>query len=77
MFLADSKHPRIRKYLSHTELGILLLSQQKLQPEGIGRTLKFIYRAILLQQIALVLIGVAIWLLWATGYRISGLLLDL
>jgi hypothetical protein len=77
MFLAESKNPNIRKYLSHKELGILLLSQEKLQPEGVGRTLKFIYRAILMQQIALGLIDVAIWLLWATDYRISGLPLDL
>jgi hypothetical protein len=30
-----------------------------------------------MQQIALGLIDVAIWLLWATDYRISGLPLDL
>jgi len=61
MLLGASEEEVIKEYLSHSELGIKLLSQESDQPEGVGRTLVGIYRLILIQKIALVTCIIGVW----------------
>lgn len=61
VFLGSSEDATIKEYLSHSELGIKLLSQEKDQPEGIGRTLVGIYRLISIQKNALVICSIGLW----------------
>ncbi|MEE3320295.1 MAG: hypothetical protein VX258_06380 [Pseudomonadota bacterium] len=61
ILLGSSEEEVIKEYLSHSELGIKLLSQESDQPEGVGRTLVGIYRLILMQKIAMVMCVIGLW----------------
>lgn len=61
IFLGSSEEEIIKDYLSHTELGIKLLSQENYQPEGAGRTLLGIYKLIFIQKLVLVACTVCVW----------------
>lgn len=61
VLLSNSKNESIQEYLTHTELGIKLLSQELEQPQGVGRTLIGIYRLILVQQVVMVLCIISVW----------------
>jgi cation transport regulator ChaB len=61
VFLGSTEHPGIVEYLKHPELGILLHTKHK-QPEGLGRTLRSIFWLIRLQEFAIGLCVVGLWL---------------
>lgn len=61
VFLSRSEDPLIKEYLSHSELGIKLLSQENQQPEGVGSTLVGIYRLIAIQKYAMVVCTIVLW----------------
>jgi hypothetical protein len=61
--LNTSKNELIQEYLTHTELGIKLLSQESEQPKGVGRTLVDIYHLILVQQVVMALGVIIVWTL--------------
>lgn len=61
IFLSSSEDEAIKEYLSHSELGIKILSQESDQPEGAGRTLVGIYRLIRIQKTVLVMCGIGVW----------------
>lgn len=61
IYLGNSEENVIKEYLSHPELGIKILSQESDQPVGVGSTLVGIYRLIYIQQIALVMCGIGVW----------------
>jgi len=66
IFLGKSEEEIIKHYLSHTELGIKLLSQESEQPEGISRTLDSIYQLIFIQKVALIICAIGLWCYYFT-----------
>ncbi len=61
VFCGDSEDDLINLYLSHKDLGILLISQDSEQPKGIGRTLAGIFKLIRIQKATLILCTLGLW----------------